>query len=487
VLRTWLRLLLALALLPALACVEAEDPRVVDHVLSRIGYGPDAASRDRVNAIGLRAYVEEQLHPQAIVDPELEGLLAGSATLGLDIPGLRAWDRDGHEPRALDELAEAKLLRAVFSRRQLEQVLADFWFDHFNVDADNGIARWSITHYEREAIRPHVLGRFRDMLLATARHPAMLDYLDNAYSRADRTEPDGTLVPGLNENYARELLELQTVGVDGGYTQHDVVEVARAFTGWGLEWSFETDGFRFHDWAHDWDAKSVMGGLQIPEGGGEQDGIAVIDFLSQHPMTAERVARLLVQRFVAEEPPPLLVMQAAQRFLDTGGDLREVMRVILLSPDFLSLQHARAKVKRPLQYVASLARAAGVPASTLRDQGVDDVAELGERLFRAKPPTGFEDLSAAWGGPGALLDRFDLAQDYAAHSSERGIVWGVGDASPALLVNVLAWKLLAGRMGDVSRDAAVAFVGALPADGDAAMRVDQAAGMVLAMPEFLLH
>ncbi len=481
----------ALLLGPALfasACIPGtEDPRVVDHVLSRIGDGPSSASRERVYALTLRSYIEEQLHPETIPDPELDAMLEPYGTLGMTVAELHVYENNEHDVSIRDEMKEAKLLRAVYSKRQLEQVLTDFWFDHFNVDAGDGIPGWTLPSYEREAIRAHVLGKFEDLLVATARHPAMLDYLDNAYSERDTVDRNGKVEKGLNENYGRELMELHTLGVDGGYTQADVVAVARALTGWGLDWDWLSDGFQYSSWAHDPDPKTIMGTLQLPANGGEQDGRAVLHFLAQHPMTAERVSRLLVQRFVNENPPPGLVMVAAQKYLETGGDLREVMRVILLSPDFLSVTHQRAKAKRPLVLIASLLRITGVNLATVRDRGVRDVEELGEILYEAKPPTGYPDASAYWAGPGALLARFDVAHDYSTNSTARGIAWGISDGSPETLVNFVAWKLLAGPLTDPSYQAAVSLVKSLPRSTATATRVNRAAGMVLSMPEFLLH
>ena len=479
---------LALSALVSGGCLPGgEDPRVVDHVLSRVGYGPDAWTRARANALGLPAYVEEQLHPESIPDPELDAMLEPYQTLDLTVSQLRAFVEGDHDVAPADELKEATVLRAIYSRRQLEQVLVDFWFDHFNVDSGDGIPIWTTNSYEREAIRRHVLGRFEDLLVATARHPAMLDYLDNAYSTRDWPQEDGSVEKGLNQNYGREVLELHTVGVDGGYTQADVVEVARALTGWTLDWDFASDGFQFAAWAHDPDPKHVMGQLELPADGGEQDGFAVLHFLANHPMTAERVSRLLVERFVDENAPPALVMAATQRYLETQGDLREVLRVILLSPDFLSLGHARAKAKRPLVAVASLVRALNPSPAAVREHALGDVQWLGEMLFEVKPPTGYPDRSAFWTGPGALRNRLELASDWVEHASDRGIVWGVEDGSPELLVNALAWKLLAGRITDPSLQADVSLVKSLPKLATAQQRIEEAAGVVLSTPEFQLH
>lgn len=468
-------------------CNGNDPAALVDHVLSRAGYGPDPLSRQRAACIGVRAYLEEQLAPEAIPDAQMASILQQYPTLGMNLAQLKAHAESSPAVSAREESKRAKVLRAVYSERQLEQVLVDFWFDHFNVDAGDSIASWAIGSYERDAIRRHVLGRFEDMLLATARHPAMLEYLDNAYSKKDTVDSSGRVVKGLNENYGREVLELHTVGVDGGYTQADVVAVARAFTGWRLDWSFATDGFKFDVTWHDQQPKSIMGGLQLGANRGELDGRDVVRFLGTHPMTAERVSRLLVARFVNENPPLGLVMRAQQKFVETGGDLREVMRVILLSNEFLGLDHQRAKVKRPLVFVASLARAAGVNLATLRDRGARDVADLGESLYEAKPPTGYPDVSAAWASPGALLMRFNLLQSYAENAAARGLTWAVPAGTNANVVRDLASKLLAGPVSEGTRAPLVQFFGALPSNTPTARKIDLTAGMVLASPEFMHH
>ena len=259
------------------------------------------------------------------------------------------------------QLQAAKLTRAVLSERQLEEVMADFWLNHFNVYAQKGPVRWMVPDYERQALRPYALGRFRDLVVATAQHPAMLYYLDNWLSTRD----DFVLPPsrggrklGLNENYARELMELHTLGVDGGYTQADVVEVARCFTGWTIERPQEGGGFLFRPVTHDRGEKRVLGTV-IPAGGGQEDGLAVIDLLVRHPSTARFISTKLIRRFVSDEPPPALVERAARTFRATGGDIRAVLVTIFSAPEFLSAEAHRAKVKKPLEVVASAARVLG--------------------------------------------------------------------------------------------------------------------------------
>ena len=258
------------------------------------------------------------------------------------------------------QMQAARITRAVASDRQLEEVMVDFWFNHFNVYAQKGAVRWMLPAYEREAIRPHALGRFRDLVLATARHPAMLFYLDNWLStRADLVIPGGPNAGrrmGLNENYARELMELHTLGVDGGYTQQDVIEVARCFTGWTIDRPQQGGGFVFRPLAHDRGAKRVLGQV-IPAGGGQQDGERVIDILVRHPSTARFIATKLARRFVSDDPPAALVERAAATFRRTDGDIRAVLATIVTSPEFWSADAYRAKIKTPLEVVASAVRA----------------------------------------------------------------------------------------------------------------------------------
>jgi len=242
------------------------------------------------------------------------------------------------------ELIEARLQRALYSDRQLEEVLVDFWLNHFNVYSEKGQVRWFLPSYERDAIRPHVLGKFRDMLLATARHPAMLFYLDNYNSRsAPENLPQGsggTVIingaqQGLNENYGREVMELHTLGVNGGYTQKDVINVARAFTGWTIFDPQRWGEFQFNPQMHDRGEKVVLS-LTLPRGGGEDEGVKVIDLLARHPATARFISRKLAQRFVADDPPQALIDRMAATFTKTDGDLRAVTETLLLSREFLS-------------------------------------------------------------------------------------------------------------------------------------------------------
>ena len=486
------------------AIPSAADDRAIAHVLNRLGFGPRPGDLERVRAMGLEDYVEEQLHPEQIDDREMTGRLAAFQTLELSTreiiqqywlpaqmerrrqrqlrvqtqpdgdnssqtPGSRAGqpgpdtarpDQQGPERRqvpeamrraglVMAELGQQKLLRAVHSERQLQEVLVDFWFNHFNVFARKGPRiQPYLTSYERDAIRPHVLGKFRDLLGAVAESPAMLIYLDNWLSsdpdgpdpqtvmrlrqrgmsggrrppigptrfgtpargqtpRRQSPQPQPRRRGGLNENYARELLELHTLGVDGGYTQQDVVDVARAFTGWTLDPPQLGGGFRFEPRLHDSGEKQILG-QTIEAGGGKSDGEQVLDMLARHPSTAQFIAMKLARRFVADDPPSAVVARAAATFRDTDGDLREVVRAIVTSPEFLSPEAYEAKVKTPLEFVVSAVRATG--ARTYNAQSlVRSLRELGMPPYLCQPPTGYDDTASAWINTGALLSRMNFA------------------------------------------------------------------------------
>ena len=310
------------------------------------------------------------------------------------------------------DLQEGKILRAVYSNRQLDEVLVDFWFNHFNVFLDKGADHYLTTEYERDAIRPHVLGKFRDLLEATAKSPAMLFYLDNWESVGPSTPdafPRGPNAQrrGLNENYGRELLELHTLGVDGGYTQKDVTEVARCFTGWSIDRPQMGGGFRFAPRQHDLGEKIVLG-VRIPEGGGEKDGQKVLDIVARHPSTAHFISKKLAQRFVADDPPAALVERMAQTFLKTDGDLRAVMQTMLESREFWSVGAYRSKMKSPLEVVVSAVRSSGGNVD-FANALVNQVAQLGEPLYRKIEPTGYSNSSREWMNTAGLMARMNFA------------------------------------------------------------------------------
>ena len=345
-------------------------------------------------------------------------------------------DDSRRPPRIVAELAMAKVTRAIYSERQLQQVMDDFWFNHFNVFAGKGEDRYYLTSYERDVLQPHTLGKFKDLVTATAKSPAMLFYLDNflsadpraaerqAMQRAMRQQmrygPFGRPWPprppvnpqakknerGLNENYGRELMELHTLGVDGGYTQKDVTEVARAFTGWTLEKPRQFADFKFDDRLHDPDPKIVLG--KKIHAGGMKDGEQVIDLLVHYPSTAKFISTKLARRFVSDNPPPALINRMAETFQSGDGDIRAVMKTMIWSPEFWSREAYRAKIKTPFELVVSAARALGTDVDTPLPL-VQWVGRIGEPLYQCQPPTGYSDKSDAWVNTGALLNRLNFS------------------------------------------------------------------------------
>jgi uncharacterized protein (DUF1800 family) len=357
--------------------------------------------------------------------------------LGVDPNAVpRAISDDSKRPqRVVEELAMAKTLRAIYSERQLQQVMDDFWFNHFNVFAGKGEVKWYLTSYERDVIQPHAFGKFKDLVTATAQSPAMLFYLDNflsadpnatqrlAAQRAMRQQMRrGTYgypphAPqqgqnkkpqqrGLNENYGRELMELHTLGVDGGYTQKDVTEVARAFTGWTIEKPRENPQFKFDERLHDPDPKIVLG--KKIHAGGIKDGEEVIALLSKNPNTARFISAKLARRFVSDTPPAAMVDHMAKTFQKSDGDIREVLHTMIYSPEFWSWDAVRAKVKTPFELVVSSVRALGTDVDTPMPL-VGWVGRIGEPLYQCQPPTGYSDKAETWVNTGSLLNRLNFS------------------------------------------------------------------------------
>jgi uncharacterized protein (DUF1800 family) len=347
-------------------------------------------------------------------------------------PELRRMGLKSKQPQQVvsGDLKEGKVFRALYSNRQLEEVLVDFWFNHFNVFENKnvqiqpqGVVRMLLASYERDAIRPHVLGKFKDLLLATARHPAMLYYLDNWESISPNALDAFQVGPfatgqnfgqifsrqahGLNENYGREVMELHTLGVDGGYTQADVIAVARCFTGWTIRTPTTKPEFVFASFMHDTGEKVVLGHT-IAAGGGEQDGLQAIDILAGHPSTAKFISRKLAERFVADEPPQSLVDRMAQTFTKTDGDLRAVLQTMFTSPEFFSEGAWDAKVKSPFEMVVSAVRAMG-GETTDTFTLVQKIADLGEPLYGKLEPTGYPETGEGWLSTANLLGRMNFA------------------------------------------------------------------------------
>ncbi len=437
------------------------------HVLNRLAFGPRPGDIDRVMTVGVDRWIDQQLRPERIVDRDGARLLAAFPTLQQDAGELlrqyppRAAQElqarlrgdsvltraDSQEIRRsaqrnrefVNDILAAKVARAVTSERQLAEVMTDFWENHFNVFIGKAQLRYYLPDFTERAIRPHALGRFRDLLGAVAKSPAMLMYLDNAQSVADSGRPtlDARGRPlraavvnrriqrldpaqraaiqqlqqrrprGLNENYARELLELHTLGVDGGYTQQDVIEVARALTGWGTNPPRQGGGgFVFRPQAHDAGEKVVLG-RRLGAGRGIEDGEDVLDIVSRHPSTALFLSRKLAIRFVSDEPPDDLVERAAATFTRTDGDIREVVRTIVTSPEFFSRTAYRAKVKSPFEVTVSALRALGASADTTAFSA-SLVGRLGQPLYGHQAPNGWPETGPAWINTGAILNRINL-------------------------------------------------------------------------------
>jgi uncharacterized protein (DUF1800 family) len=395
------------------------------HLLSRTSFGPTREECERVAGMGLKAYLEAQLTPENIPDSALEEKLAGLKTIRLstaqlfelyppaDVAKERGMTAPMAGPRAVIlELQQARLLRAVYSQRQLYEVMVDFWSNHFSIFANKSADRWLVTGFDRNTIRPYALGKIRDLLRATAEIPAMLYYLDNWLSAAPK--PEARLGPnnqkrGLNENYARELMELHTIGVDGGYTQNDIREVARCFTGWTVRRPRGLGEFVFDRRIHD-DGEKLVLGTRIVPGGGMNDGMKVIEILSRHPATERFIATKLARRFISDQPPVSVIERASDAFRQSDGDIGAVLRALFNGPEFFASEAYKAKVKKPLEFVASALRASGAE-TRVTPQLVRYLGRMGEPLFLAQAPTGFPDVAQSWISPDMLLTRMNFAAD----------------------------------------------------------------------------
>jgi uncharacterized protein (DUF1800 family) len=407
------------------------EQRII-HFLNRTSFGPTPKEVQKITRVGIRAYLSEQLAPETIPDNSIDDRVAELKTMRMNSrelfelypPASIAKERGMAMAGAMNaprfiilELQQARLLRAVQSQRQLYELMVDFWSNHFNVFAAKGADRWLMTSYDRDTIRPHALGKFRDLLLATAQSPAMLFYLDNWLSVSPNAPaaraPANVRRRGINENYAREIMELHTLGVDGGYRQQDVHEIARCFTGWTLRRPRGDAEFYFEPRLHDQGAKTVLG-TRIPAGGGMDDGIKVIDLLARHPATEKFIATKLARRFVADDPPASLVNRAAEAFHRSDGDIRTVLQTIIEAPEFFAPESYQAKVKKPLEYVASALRITDAETKVTH-QLLRYLGRMGEPLFLAQPPTGYPDVGASWISPDMLLTRMNFAADLVAN------------------------------------------------------------------------
>jgi uncharacterized protein (DUF1800 family) len=403
------------------------------HALNRLAYGPRPGDIERVAEIGVERWIATQLDPQSIALPAALEALDTRGTNGMTRaqlylaygPTRANLQRDGpNDPEALmkviqraraviDDAASARVTRALASPRQLEEMMAEFWFNHFNIFFGRVLVRPWVGSYERDAIRPHVLGRFRDLLGATARHPAMLAYLDNWRSAAPGvTVGQGAQrSTGLNENYARELMELHTLGVDGGYTQKDVIELARVLTGWTIDPQLlagraEGEGFAFIASRHD-NGPKVLFGEPVP-GSGRAQGEWALDRLAAHPSTARYISTKLARWFVADSPPPALVDKLAARFTSSGGEIKAVLAELFASAEFWDPRHVGRQFKTPYHYVVSSLRATDVTPADLRPV-YGQLAQMGMPIYGCPTPDGFATVEAVWLNADAISRRIDFA------------------------------------------------------------------------------
>ncbi len=522
---------------------ELNQEEAILHALNRLGFGPRPGQVEQIEKTGLENWIQAQLHPENIGDPVVDARLAQFPALRLSAAGLldqyppqdiaakRLGMKVDEYQKHLQELAkqpggmnalpfkdqneivnevtEAKMMRAVYSERQLAEQLSDFWFNHFNIFIYKDTDRWYLIPYERDAIRPHVLGKFRELLEATAKSPAMLFYLDNS-SSADphafdrlkqhpvRARPGEKLPPlgpkhGLNENYGRELMELHTLGVDGGYKQEDVIEVARAFTGWTIESPRENPAFYFDERIHDPDPKRVLG--KKIKGGGLRDGEQILDLLAKDQHTARHVSLQLAEHFVSDDPPPALVARMAKTFEKSKGDIRAVMTTMIYSPEFWSRAAFRAKVKTPFELVASTTRAIGADVDQPL-QLAQWVARIGEPLYQCLPPNGYSDKAVTWVSTGALLNRVNFAVALTSNKV-RGAQVDINSlvgtdvrANPQLALDRVESEFLAGQVSDSTRATLEKemveprILGAKLDDPVTQVNVGLITGLVLGSPEF---
>lgn len=487
----------------------------VQHVLHRLAFGPTSDDLSRIRAIGIDAWMVEQLAP-APDGTERRWFARYPSLAATSTELMAAYPPPDRRAPFLAELTASRIARAALSPRQLEEVLVDFWHNHFNVFAGKDRTRYFLTAYDTQVIRPHAMGRFRALLGAVARSEAMLYYLDNWQSVADSGRPvlgprgrgarmaappvamprPGARRRGLNENYARELLELHTLGVDGGYTQADVIDVARAFTGWTLARGAQGGGFVFRPAVHDAGAKTILG-QRFPAGRGQADGEAVLDLLARHPRTATFIATKLAQRFVSDTPPPALIARAAATFRQSDGDIRETVRTIVTSPEFFARAAFRAKVKSPFELVVSTLRVLDAePDSTPRLAQL--VSRLGQPLFGHQAPNGYPETGEAWMNTGAILNRINFGLTVAAGRVPgiRLADWPTGRELGRLpreaQIDGVIQAILGGRVSPDTRD--VLRTGTNPflqrhgtdslSTGDAPRGLAQLIGLALGSPEF---
>ncbi len=416
-------------LLTSLVQAKPVDSKIL-HTLNRLSYGIRPGDIDRVRSIGVDKYIQQQLNPDTINEPTaLTDRLAKLATINLSPVELFQQSNPNRQQVAgqkitpeikkaqqkqakqiVAQAAEARLMRSIYSERQLQEVMVDFWYNHFNVYADKGLDKLWVGAYEREAIRPYALGKFRDLLGATARHPAMLFYLDNWQNSTPNFNRRKGRPQGLNENYARELMELHTLGVNGGYKQDDVIALAKILTGWGFKQPGQKvpDGytFQFNRNRHDFNNKIFLS--QDIIGSGIEEGEQALDLLSRHPSTARQITFKLAQYFVTDNPPKSLTDKLSKRFVATDGDIKLVLETLFKSPEFWSGKYYGAKFKTPYQYAVSSIRSTGLDVNNVKPLN-DFLAQSGMPIYGCPTPNGYKNTQDAWLNPDSMTRRLNFA------------------------------------------------------------------------------
>jgi len=422
------------------------------YLLNRISFGVRPGDIESVKAIGIKAFIEEQLNPETI--PESQSVTdfikdddaltmspialyrsfgppavkAAMAKAGSDSPddkkeAQKEIHKLAHE--VFKDNAQLRVLRALYSPRQLQEVMTDFWFNHFNISADKGLDRILVGNYENVAIRPYTMGKFRDLLGATCHHAAMLFYLDNAENSIAKTDKNGKKYGGLNENYARELMELHTLGVDGGYTQDDVIQLAKILTGLGLppqgRRAFaagidENTGTYFNEQRHDFSDKILLG--QTIKGSGEQEIEQALDILASNPATARHISYQLAQYFVADKPPSSLVRKLTNRYMQSGGNIKAMLADLFTSNEFWDPQYRQAKYKNPFRYAVSVLRSTNAQPDNY-DRVIDFLRQQGMPLYGCLTPDGYKNTEDAWLNPDTLLKRIGFATGIASGSMKQ--------------------------------------------------------------------
>lgn len=449
------------------------DEALLLHTLRRVTFGPTSEMLDQARRVGLEAFLEEHLSPESIPDDETERLVSNFSTLGMTAAERFALGKKG---QPVQELIAATLLRQWRSQRQVYETMVDFWSNHFSIFIGKSTCKVLKTDDDQQAIRPNALGKFRELLRASAHSPAMLVYLDQATS--NRNAP--------NENYARELLELHTVGVDGGYTHDDIVELARVLTGWTVigprSLLREPGRFFFNRRNHDGEQKTVMGMTISP--GGEDEGNAVLDMLAEHPNTARFIGGKFARRFISDVPPASVVDTLAAAFTNSDGDTREMLRVLLNTDEFKA--SAGKKLKRPLEFFISALRVTGVTLNLRgRSRQIQEhLRLLGQIPFTWSTPDGFPDTADHWSTTSGLLQRWNFSL-LLTSGQVRGLEVDLHSltrdaASAEDVVDVLSIRFLGEALPNVSRSILVDFA----SDGDLGDNLPSVAGLILGSPHF---